>query len=145
GGYGLFGIILEADLDVADNVVYQTGHQVVDYKDFPSRFAELIEGDRRIGLMYAHLSTAPSSFLRETLIYTYTQVDAPNAATHPLAEVGGTQILRLMLSFAKKNNLFKELKWLAEKRVVPRYQSCTVARAQALGSGEACLLTRNDP
>ena len=40
GGYGLFGVIVEAELDIADNVVYQTGRRVLDYREFPALFAK---------------------------------------------------------------------------------------------------------
>ena len=66
GGYGLFGVIVEAELDIADNLVYQTGRRVLDYKEFPALFANEIEKDANVGLMYGHLSTAPSTFLKET-------------------------------------------------------------------------------
>ncbi|MCW5705181.1 MAG: FAD-binding oxidoreductase, partial [Bradyrhizobium sp.] len=75
GGYGLFGVIVEAELDIADNLVYRTGRRVLDYKEFPALFAGEIENDSNIGLMYGHLSTAPSSFLKEMLLYTYTRAD----------------------------------------------------------------------
>src|SRR6478672_11962292 len=75
GGYGLFGVIVEAELDIAENLVYQTGRRVLDYKEFPALFAGEIENDKNIGLMYGHLSTAPSTFLKEMLLYTYTRVD----------------------------------------------------------------------
>ena len=38
-----------------------------------------------------------------------------------------------------------EFKWYAEKFIEPRLEACTVSRGQALASGEACLVTRNDP
>ena len=145
GGYGLFGIILEADLDVADNVIYRTGRRIMDYRDFPAVFAKEIEGDPAVGLTYAHLSTAPSSFLREAILYTYTQVDGAGAEVKSLDEVGATKLRRLMINLSKQGGLAMELKWLAEKYVEPRLESCTVARTQALGAGEACLVTRNDP
>src|SRR5205085_11299235 len=72
GGYGLFGVIVEAELDIANNLVYQTGRRVMDYKEFPALFSNEIEEDANIGLMYGHLSTAPSSFLKEMLLDTYT-------------------------------------------------------------------------
>src|SRR5207244_4909016 len=75
GGYGLFGVIVEAELDISDNLVYQTGRRMLDYKEFPTLFSGEIEKDGNIGLMYGHLSTAPSTFLREMLLYTYTKVD----------------------------------------------------------------------
>ena len=68
GGYGLFGVIVEAELDIADNLVYQTGRRMMDYKEFPALFANEIEKDGNVGLMYGHLSTAPSSFLKELLL-----------------------------------------------------------------------------
>lgn len=51
GGYGLFGIIVEAELDIADNLVYQTGRRVLDYKEFPALLAGEIEKDANVGLM----------------------------------------------------------------------------------------------
>jgi len=145
GGYGLFGIILEADLDVADNVVYRTGRRVFDYRDFPRIFAEEIEPNKALGLTYLHLSTAPSSFLREALLYTYTEVDGAGADIGPLAEVGATRLRRLMINLSKQGRAMMELKWLAEKYLEPRFESCTVPRTRALGAGEACLVTRNNP
>jgi FAD/FMN-containing dehydrogenase len=37
------------------------------------------------------------------------------------------------------------LKWFTEKYVEPRVESCSINRNQAQGSGEACLVSRNEP
>ena len=145
GGYGLFGVIVEAELDIADNLVYQTGRRVLDYKEFPALFAGEIEKDSNIGLMYGHLSTAPSTFLRELLLYTYTRVDGSDFQRKPLGEVSGTKLRRLTINLAKQGPLFQEIKWLSEKHVEHRMETCTVTRTQAIGSAEACLVSRNDP
>jgi FAD/FMN-containing dehydrogenase len=145
GGYGLFGVIVEAELDIADNLVYQTGRRVLDYKEFPALFAGQIEKDANIGLMYGHLSTAPSTFLRELLLYTYTQVDGTDFKRQPLGEVSGVKLRRLTVNLSKQGPLFQEMKWLSEKHIEHRMESCTVTRAQAMGSAEACLVSRNDP
>jgi FAD/FMN-containing dehydrogenase len=145
GGYGLFGIIIEAELDIADNLVYQTGRRFLDYKEFPALFAREIENDKKIGLMYGHLSTAPSSFLRELLLYTYTETDGSGAERRPLGEVSGIKMRRLVMNLSKGGTLFKELKWFSEKHIEHRMENCTVTRAQAIGSAEACLVSRNDP
>ncbi len=63
GGYGLFGVVLEAKLDIVDNAVYQTSREIIRSDDFPAFFAEHLEQDRNIGLFYGHLSTAPGNFL----------------------------------------------------------------------------------
>ena len=145
GGYGLFGIILEAELDIADNLVYQTGRRMLDYKEFPALFANEIEKDSNVGLMYGHLSTAPSTFLKEMLLYTYTKVDGTDFNREGLDEVGGTKLRRLTINLAKQGALFQELKWFSEKHIEHRMETCTVTRAQAIGSAEACLVSRNDP
>jgi FAD/FMN-containing dehydrogenase len=145
GGYGLFGVIVEAELDIADNTVYQTGRRVLDYKAFPALFSDEIEKDSNIGLMYGHLSTAPSSFLQEMLLYTYTKADGTDFQRQPLGEVSGTKLRRLTINLSKQGPFFQELKWLSEKHIEHRMESCTVTRAQAIASGEACLVSRNDP
>jgi FAD/FMN-containing dehydrogenase len=145
GGYGLFGVIVEAELDIADNLVYQTGRRMLDYKEFPALFAGEIEKDKNIGLMYGHLSTAPSSFLKEMLLYTYTKVDGTDFNRKPLGEVSGVKLRRLTVNLSKQGPLFQEMKWFSEKHIEHRMENCTVTRAQAIGSAEACLVNRNDP
>jgi FAD/FMN-containing dehydrogenase len=145
GGYGLFGVIVEAELHINDNTVYATGRQVLETKTFPTLFADKIEKDTDIGLMYGHLSTAPSSFLRDMLLYTYTKVDDSDVQRQPLGEVGGTKLRRLTINLSKQGPLFQELKWFSEKHIEHRMEACTVARTNAMASGEACLVSRNDP
>jgi FAD/FMN-containing dehydrogenase len=145
GGYGLFGIVLSAVLDVVPNHVYRSERQIIDYRDFPKAFAE-IEANPDIGLTYAHLSTAPGSFLRETLVYGYRRhVEDQQLARAPLTEVSSTKLRRLTVNLSKRSDLFKRAKWWAEKHLEHRMETCTITRAQAIGSGEACLVSRNDP
>ena len=66
-------------------------------------------------------------------------------AREPLGEVSGTKLRRLTINLSKRSNLFKTVKWWSEKNVEHRLEDCTVSRAQAMGSGEACLVSRNDP
>ena len=145
GGYGLFGIVLDAELDVTDNVIYTTGRRVIDYQAFPTLFANELAPDLSLGLFYGHLSTSPDSLLQEMILYTYRQVEGPRADLPPLAEVSGTKLRRLLLNLSKLGDLPMRLKWLAEKHLEPRLESCTVPRTQAISQGEACLVSRNEP
>lgn len=145
GGYGLFGIVLDATLDVVPNDVYRSGRTIIDYKDFPATFAG-IEADPAIGLTYAHLSTAPGNLLRETLVYSYRKHGEDQALERaPLTEISSTKLRRLTVNLSKRNDFFKSAKWWAEKHIEHRIESCTITRAQAMGDGEACLVSRNDP
>jgi FAD/FMN-containing dehydrogenase len=145
GGYGLFGVILSAELDVVPNDIYRSERAVIDYRAFPMLF-EHIEADPEIGLMYAHLSTAPRSLLEETIVYSYHRVSDDGLERQPLAEASSTKLRRLVLNLSKRNDFFKTTKWWAERHLEPRLESCTViSRAQAIAEGEACLVSRNDP
>ena len=145
GGYGLFGVILSATLDVVPNDIYRSERELIDYRQFPATFAR-IAADPAVGLSYVHLSTAPGTLLQEALVYEYRKFPEDQAlARAPLGEVGSTKFRRLTVNLAKKNDLFKSWKWWSEKNLEHRFESCTVTRATAQGSGEACLVARNDP
>jgi len=146
GGYGLFGVVLEATLDIVDNAVYRTAREIIRSDDFPRYFAEVLEPDKGIGLFYGHLSTAPGNFLEDMIVYRYDKVaDHPPAGQPPIGEPGVIGIKRLVMNMAKWGGPFQELKWFTEKTLEPRFEACTVARTEAMGEGEACLVTRNNP
>ncbi|WP_247599317.1 FAD-binding oxidoreductase [Sphingomonas sp. PAMC26645] len=145
GGYGLFAVILSAVLDVVPNDIYRSERQLIDYRAFPDTFAR-IAADPSVGLSYVHLSTAPKTLLQEALVYEYRRFPEDQALLRqPLGEVASTKVRRLTVNLAKKNDLFKSLKWWSEKNIEHRIETCTVTRARAQGAGEACLVARNDP
>lgn len=145
GGYGLFGIVLTATLDVVPNAVYRSERQLITTGAFPEVFAKL-ESDPAIGLTYTHLSTASGNLMDQALVYSYRQVPEDQGLMRaPLEEVASTKLRRLTINLSKRSNVFKAVKWWSEKNLEHRLEDCTVSRAQAMGSGEACLVSRNDP
>src|SRR5439155_23232391 len=56
GGYGLFGVVLEAQIDVTDNALYRSERRAINYRDFERIFRDELLPDRSLGLMYGHLS-----------------------------------------------------------------------------------------
>ena len=93
-----------------------------------------IAADPAVGLSYVHLSTAPDSLLREALVYTYTRHPEDQGLYRAaLSEVAATRIRRLTVNLAKRNDLFKRVKWWSEKHLEHRFEQCTVSRAQAQG------------
>lgn len=146
GGYGLFGVILDVDLEIVANDIYQTERQVVSYQDFPAIFESEILPDPNLGLFYGHLSTARGSLLDEMIFYKYTKVDISEAEVPALGEVSSTKLRRFVLNFSKKGATAMSIKWFLEKYVEPKMESCTVvSRTQAMGDGEACFVSRNEP
>jgi FAD/FMN-containing dehydrogenase len=145
GGYGLFGIVLDVELDVTENVIYTTGRSVIDYRTFPDLFASELADDPALGLFYGHLSTSPGSLLQEMILYEYRQSEGARTELPPLTEVSSVRLRRLLLNVSKRGDLPMRLKWLAEKHLEPLVESCTVPRTQAMTDGESCLVSRNEP
>ena len=135
------------DLDITENVIYAPGRRVLDYAEFPQVFAQELDADKRLGLMYGHLSTSSESLLREMLLYTYEAqtVAQSDVKIDPLGEVSGTKLRRFVMNFSKLGDVPMRIKWFAEKHIEPRMESCSVSRNQAMKDGEACLVSRNQP
>ena len=146
GGYGLFGVILDVELDVVANVVYQSERgrprlpRVLPALDLAASLP-----DPSFGLLYGHLSTAPQSLLqRDDALHLSPGRRAGRgrsrrSARSARSSCGGS------CSTVEARALAMRLKWFAEKHIEPLLESCTVSRNQAMGEGEACLVSRNEP
>lgn len=146
GGYGLFGVILDAEIDIVDNHIYRSERQLVKYRDFPHVFENEILPDPEIGLFYGHLSTARGSLLDEMILYKYTRADAGAVEIPPLGEVSGVRLRRFIFNLAKLGAVPMGIKWYLEKHIEPLIETCTVALHGVEPPGEAaCLVSRNDP
>lgn len=146
GGYGLFGVIVSATLEIVPNAVYRTSRAVIRSEDFPGYFERELAGEGGPGLFYGHLSTAPGNLLEEMIVYRYDVVAERAPLDMPrLGAPGAVKVKRFIMNLAKHGALFQRLKWYAEKHLEPEFENCTVARTDALGEGEACLVSRNDP
>ncbi len=140
GGYGLAGVILDVDLEVVDNALYELKTEYMDYKDFGEYYKENIKGNSEVGLFYARLSVSPTSYLRETAIHRYDAVEA----TDPLPDLQPDEhdwMNRLVINFSKTGPVGRWVRWFLEKNVEPRVHRCS--RNEAMSTKEVCLVTRN--
>lgn len=142
GGYGLFGVILDADLDIVSNEMYSRETVSMDYRDFPQYYRANIEGNSDIGLTFGRLSVAPNSFLRETAVHIYrkAQFDGPLPALIPDRH---ETFERFVINFSKTGGFGRWFRWQLEKQLAPRLESC-VTRNQAMNGKSECLITRNE-
>jgi FAD/FMN-containing dehydrogenase len=142
GGYGLFGVILDADLQLVDNEMYARKTSYMDYKDFPSYYKANVENNPGIGLAFGRLSISPGSFLRETAVHTYTRTKF-NGPLPPLKVPEHETLSRFVINFSKTGGFGRWLRWTLEKWVEPHLHDC-VTRNQAMNQPEACIVSRND-
>ncbi len=141
GGYGLFGVILDVDLDVVDNQMYARQAVYMDYKDYPKYYKANIENNNDIGLVFGRLSVAPQSFLREAVAHTYTKTQFEGSLP-PLQPASHDTLDRFIINFSKTGGAGRWLRWTLEKYAEPHLHSC-VTRNQAMNQKEVCLVSRN--
>jgi len=141
GGYGLFGVLLDVDLQLVDNEVYQLNTQYMSYRDFPDFDRKNVSGNDNIGLIYGRLSVSPSSYLKEAAIHVYER--APfDGAIPPLKQPTTDWVDRLVINFSKTSGFGRRVRWTLEKYAEPGLHSCA-SRNQAMNHKEPCLVSRN--
>ena len=141
GGYGLFGVILDVDLDVVPNEVYRWSTHYVDYKDFTNYYKKNVEGNQNLGLMYARLSMSPGSYLHETAVHTFAKTNW-NEPIPALEQSSLTWINRFVINFSKTGGVGRWFRWMLEKYIEPSTHFC-VSRNQAMSANELCDVSRN--
>jgi len=140
GGYGLFGVILDADIEVVENEMYEWKTNYINYKDFPEYYKKNIENNDQIGLTYSRLSIAPTSYLTETAVHTYTKTNS-DGEIPSLKPDEHNWINRLVINFSKTGGFGRWVRWTLEKYAEPSLHTCS--RNQAMSQKEVCLVSRN--
>ncbi len=142
GGYGLFGVILDADLDVVNNEIYEWKTKYMDYRDFPDFYAKNVAGNPRYGLAYGRISIAPGSYLREVAFHTFERTDFASAPP-PLRPPGYAWLDRFIINFSKTGSAGRWTRWQVEKYLGPRVHPC-ISRNATMSREEGCLVSRNE-
>jgi len=71
GGYGLFGIILEADIELTENTVYQKSTHILKIDTYASFVKEQVVSNPQLGLHYGIVSVSPYNFLKDMIAVNY--------------------------------------------------------------------------
>ena len=142
GGYGLFGVILDVDLDIVDNEMYSREISYMDFTQYPDYYKSNVERNPEVGLVYGRLSVSPRSFLREAAIQIYRKAKFDDALP-PMEPARYDTLDRFIINFSKTGGMGRWLRWTMEKYAEPRLHNC-VTRNQAMNQKEACLVTRNE-
>jgi FAD/FMN-containing dehydrogenase len=114
GGYGLFGIVLEVNLKVVPNQLYEASRQVIPARDYITSYRQQVTSD--VGMAYGRLSIAPGRLLEEAILTTYRPVPTPEGIL-PLPPPAAPGLARTVFVGSIGNDYGKELRWLLEKNL----------------------------
>ena len=133
GGYGLFGVILDVDLSLTDNDVYEKKTVEVDYADYLDFFKREIRGNPNVGLHYAWPSVASEGFLKTMLVSTYYKTDQRPEGIFNLTTESYIPITRFFLSLSRQGRWGKDFRWSMQRRFADRPGSTkTISRNNAM-------------
>ena len=141
GGYGLFGIILDAEIDLTENEIYRHDVSLIDYRAVPALYAEIQRSGETTGLIYGRFSVAPGNFLQTVAVHRFSR-ELTQSPLEPLQPEKLIWLKRLVLNISKTGKLGRWVRWAMEQNLEPWLHSC-LTRNQAMAAPDACLVTRN--
>jgi FAD/FMN-containing dehydrogenase len=116
GGYGLFGVMLEAELETVPNEFYRAEARRVSPEDYLETW-RAVAGDPSVGMAYGRLSVAPATFLEEGLIVGLKRVEDGRSRVNTLSPPGSQTLKRAVFRGSVGSDYGKNLRWRLEKWV----------------------------
>ena len=115
GGYGLFGVILDADLRVVPNERYKIERIPVSAADYANILAQKTLDAKDVAMVYGRLRVTSPNFLQDGILNIFHRVPATNVLITPLDEQKNWELERLIFRGGVGSEYGKELRWDAEK------------------------------
>lgn len=137
GGYGLFGIILDAELRVVPNERYQPHVEVFPAILYNVRFTERVNGihGRKpdAGMVYGRLRVLPGDgFLSEAILTVFRKAPCPREEIPELKSLGYETLRREIYRAQIGSDAGKEVRWKTELMVSKQIASKFFSRNQLI-------------
>lgn len=144
GGYGLFGVIVELDVDMVPNLLLEPTYQRMDPDRFAEAFVRVVETDKTARMAYGRLSVSRAGFFDEALLISYRPV-AQQPDRLPAATSSGamTEIQREVYRAQIGWENAKRLRWYMESQFNPMIASSTWTRNSLMNEPVANLAGTN--
>lgn len=143
GGYGLFGIILDAELRVVPNERYRLEQFIVPVGDGLATFEKRVQQDPDAVMVYARMGIVPSDFLEEVILNVFYRDPAGDGALPELSRPGLVALRRSLFRGSAGSEYGKGLRWAAEARLQPHLSGSHYSRNQLLNESAEMYLNRS--
>jgi FAD/FMN-containing dehydrogenase len=143
GGYGLFGILLDLEVEMVENLLLEPRHEMMPAAAFAERFmAATHQPDVR--MIYGRLNVQRDSFFQEALLVTYRPAPMPATGLPPASAQPGTGDLARRIYRAQiEREWGKSFRWWMEGKVAPKLLT-GVATRNALMNEPVSVLRNRD-
>jgi len=140
GGYGLFGVILEAELRVVPNERYTPVSEVIPTE----RYVERQRAAADAGMVQGRLCVAPGDdFLRKAVLTAWRRAPCGRAEIPLLNAAGFAGLRRQVFRAQIGSDAGKAARWRAETAITGRLEGAFFSRNQLLNEGAEVYQERN--
>jgi FAD/FMN-containing dehydrogenase len=116
GGYGLFGIILDLDVEMVENRMMRPSPEVIPTTEFAAKFIASAN-DPDVRMIYGRLNVSHRDFFSEAKLVSYRPAVAPKGGLPPVKRVGAFPFLTREIYRAQVGSeRAKVARWFAETR-----------------------------
>ena len=141
GGYGLFGVIVDLEVAMTENVLLRPAYELMPASQLAPRIAASLGQDASIRMAYGRLAVDTQRFLREALLVTL----RPAPGAPPPATSGGLFVTLSREVFRAQigSDRAKRARWYAETVAGPKASSGIASRNRLLNEPVANLAGRD--
>ena len=115
GGYGLFGVILDVDLALVDDCVYEQSSTVIPLEDLVEYFEKEARSNPAAELFLARPAISPRCFLDDTIVAVWRRTDRVRKGVFRLDHERNVARDRFLFGLSRRYQWGKTLRWHAEK------------------------------
>lgn len=140
GGYGLFGIILDITLTLAEDELYEAHTRMIDYKEYTSCFRKAAD-QPQVKMHLARISVAPDSFLREMYVTNWTKAASKHDRTG-YSQLKKDRIIaapKLLLGLSRYSDWGKDKFWELQRMYMERENGKLETRNNVMRSETAFM------
>lgn len=140
GGYGLFGVILDADLRVVPNERLRLEQYVVPLGRAIESFAQSLRENPDVEMVYARMNIMPQKMFDEVVVNVFRRETGP--IPH-LTAAGSHWFPRLVFRGSAGSTYGKEMRWSAETKIQPEVTGKVFSRNQLMNDNAEWYLDRS--
>jgi FAD/FMN-containing dehydrogenase/dTDP-4-amino-4,6-dideoxygalactose transaminase len=117
GGYGLFGIILDVELELVEDCVYEQSSAVIPLSSLVEYFKRDVRENPLTELFLARPSISLASFLDDTIVTVWRRTDRTRKRIFQLDHERHVARDRFLFGLSRSHEWGKSLRWQAEKYI----------------------------
>lgn len=131
GGYGLFGVITEVQLETTENAVLEKSTREMACNDYPAYLRDTVLNNKSIELHYVRPDIRRDRFMKDCSVTSYSKI-----ASHPdrLSKLDQERLVatsKWLLNLSRKSDFGKKVRWFIQDEILD-------------APGKVQVLTRNN-